>query len=636
MKNLSPQGINGGTFDVTAFGALPDGSAAGQAAWNAAITAANTWASTTSQAVLYVPPGRYRIDDTVTIKANVKVMAYGAYVYAGGTWTGTGATTKQMFNGVGSGTYTGGPHGFEWHGGIIDAKAQNWSTGVDFDIIRAGNCRGLVFKDITFRNVASYHSLDFEAVDGAVVQGCRFEGFDDNSTGGARGFSEAVQIDMDDTDFTGSINIVVVDNYMGPAIDGSGLGSYGCFVGSHTGDTGTVYSGIRVANNTIDDPGDVGIHTACWFDSTITGNVITGGTYGIKAQPAVFSADQTSQRVTITGNVIKQATNAGMYLNGDPSRELYNYTITGNTVISTNSQSQGAINCDQLHDSVISGNTVQMGTSGSGDGIYLRNSNDTVVSSNNIKGAASGGGYGISVLGCTRCTFNDNRLRRVNKSGIRFESGTVSSQCKVTDNFIAGAGAVTDATYFAIELTNAAHADNAFSGNVIRLNGSGNEVSSFYSVGAGVTGSYFGVDETYSVARTSDFTGTSTSYASVTSMSLAIPSPGNYRVQVGYEYQVSGAAGNALGFTGPSVATVSYHDLRQVTSSGSSTMTTGGAFENNTSNQTAPTASTRFGGWLNGYFQATAAGTLQLRYKTAAATLTLYSGSTMMVERLAG
>lgn len=182
MKHLSPQMPNGGIFDVVAYGADSTGTNDSQPAFQAAATAAQTYASSNKGAVLLIPPGQYKLNSTFRIiGGKVAIYAYGAYIFAG--------SNNDLFRDFTTqdSTYTLNGTGLQVLGGIWDCNGQVYGSSTGGTLDAAGYsaftiaCSSdILFRDVTIRNVYNYHGIDINTCDGVMVDGCRFEGFKNN------------------------------------------------------------------------------------------------------------------------------------------------------------------------------------------------------------------------------------------------------------------------------------------------------------------------------------------------------------------------------------------------------------------------------------------------------------------------
>lgn len=585
---VGPQLPNGGVFDVKAFGAKGDGTTDDSSAVNACIAAAGTYASSNGGAVVVFPPAKYKLNSTLTIKANVTYYCYGAYIFSG-TFTNTMANTA-------SGTgYTAGIDNVKILGGIWDAKAQSAAADAAYNIFTISNCRNWEVRDVTFRNVCSWHALDFNSVDGFVVANCRFEGFRDATTALSRQFSEAVQIDCGG-DSTPCINGVIEGCYMGPAVDGSGLGGFGKFTGSHTAPSSD-YTDIKVIGNTANSPIQVGIQSFHWTRATIANNTVI-----TSANKPGINLDTSSQN-TITGNVITQS-----------------------------------------------------GNGSSAHGIQTSATTDTVIADNAITGNASSG-TGIQVDSSSRVSLTGNKIYTVGLQGIWLSGGT--ADCNVTGNLVVGASRTTNLSKGAIVISNnSSNVDNYIADNSVRKFGSGNEaLNAFVIEGTSAGINYWGQNDaatdfgtnfspyTFNSNTAQKFTdseyqssttgtvsiGTSTS--DITNLSIPNVPPGTYVIAAFIPYTVVGTSTLSLTLKSSGAPTVSAMNVEigRVRSSQGATVTAFGSTVSNGS--LTDTASVAL---FSGYIVVTAAGSVTIEaIRTGGTSITVAQGAYLRLSRQA-
>lgn len=474
-------------FTVT--GATGNGVADDRAAIQAQLDAAHT----AGGGIVYIPPGRtYGISTFLVVYDNTTIWAYGATLKAiGNSGLLRNFTGSELFSG-----YGGHSHiqvlGGTWDGNAADAGVGTVTS--ETDIINFVHGSDITVRDATVQNCSTAHALEFNSTDGGRALNCRFLGFKDNSSGGTRGFSEAVQVDMAKSgsssignfDNTASRNILVQGCYFGPS---SRLGAYGRAVGSHTLAAGVTYDNIRVLDNRIDGTLQEGIHAYGWKRAVISRNVITGTGYsgilvtltdpattsvapygldvsdniidgcgtdsGIRVisyaaykYPGVNIADNTIRSVTgngihaehcqaptITGNRVESTTSTGIYAHYSDSA-----TLTGNTLRAIGSN---ALNVSGSVGATVSGNTVD--TTSLNFGVFVGQGADGTTSA-------------------TDAVITGNSITAPASSGIRLS--TNATGCLVTGNKVRkSSGAATSALSMAASATGCTVLSNDFSGN---------------------------------------------------------------------------------------------------------------------------------------------------------------------------
>jgi hypothetical protein len=378
---VGPQLPGGKAFSAQAFGAKGDGSVDDTAALNAAVVAASNYGTSNNGATLIIEPGKYKLNGKVRIKPNVTYVCHGAYFFNGGVYDSSAYLLWDIDSANG---YTGTSN-VTVLGGIWDALGQNapiqngGTPATGKGCMHFGAGRNYKFYGCTFRNVASFHAMDIKGVDGLIIDGCRFEGYVDNNNPAARNMSEAIQLEQGFDNTTPCKNVKITNCYMGPAVDGSGLGGFGKLVGSHNDPTGVYYENIVITNNTIESPKENGIGFYSLRNSVIANNVINNaGRDGIRLTAGNDGTTSTNFNNVIANNIIGNSAYAGISL-----ESANDNVISGNFVY--NSGNAG-ISCSAPYTAWPTLSTVNTGPSS-------RNiiSNNTVVAAsrttNNAKGA---------------------------------------------------------------------------------------------------------------------------------------------------------------------------------------------------------------------------------------------------------
>lgn len=356
--------------------------------------------------------------------------------------------------------------------GIYAAASGSWTRVTDMDA--AGEAQRAAVKvtsGTTLGGTAWYQTANNPTPGSASMTWAQVT---NAFNGSSRYFSEAVQIDDGDNNIVCK-DITVNNCYMGPATDGSGLGSFGKLAGTHTDQSGQLYENIKVTNSTSVGSLSNAIQGYSWSDSVISNNVILDSEErGIRF---FFASNNSGPRLNINGNIITNSKMHGIEIDGGSSQVFNDVSIVGNTITSsvmnagTGSVGIRVDTCDRL---VCSANMVNLtGSPSANQGIYIITVNDGLIEGNNVIGA---GAHGMQFNACTRSTISNNRIYNVQFDGVYIAAGT--SRCFVSSNHIVGAGRAST-TYGGVTFSNnAANADNCVMGNRIQKFGSGNEAAS--------------------------------------------------------------------------------------------------------------------------------------------------------------
>jgi hypothetical protein len=312
------------------YNAPADGSSDAAAKINLAIAAASAAAAANgSGSIVLCPPGKYQLDSSIILLANVELSAEGAYFYPGSgsspiaMLVNYNATTLPYddFSEYGSakGSFLAGNNHIAVRGGIWDALGVGTTA---FDIMNFEHATDVSVHSARLLNIYRGHGIVFNAIDGATVAGCRFEGF---SNGGATSFntSEAVLIDLPlaagnspimEYDETPSTNITIdgctfqpSQAYMDSLRNGTtptAPGPFGTLAGSHNTFSGSPFTNIKVVNCTMTGglTGADGIHAYGWQGAVISANTFYNiGQYAIAIEP---DGNNIPSSIVVSDNVI--------------------------------------------------------------------------------------------------------------------------------------------------------------------------------------------------------------------------------------------------------------------------------------------------------------------------------------------
>lgn len=479
-----------------------------------------------------------------------------------------------------------------------------------------------------------------------------------------RYFSEAIQID-NGPNAVACTNITVDGCYMGPALDGSGLLSFGKMAGTHTDSSGQFYTNMKFVNNTSVNSLSNAFQGYSFADSIIANNLILGSNErGIRM---FFNTGNSGPRLNIQNNVISQTVFHGIEIDGGGSQLFSDVNISGNTITST-AMTGGVystgIHVDTCNQLIVANNAINLASSTSrNQGIYCETVTGGTISGNHI---TSAGTQAIQIAATsTLIMCSGNTIINPLDAGIYVSAS--SNNVTISDNFIVGANSSTLTVDGAIVLSGTVTTNNVIMGNRIRK-GSGTSTQPFsvqgttspaveftgnslasdwtansyanYAMGStNTTVKMTGSDGVHITRLGSDVTAlTSTSYASVTGLSAALPCPGKYRFKafINYAFPSGTTPTVAFGVTGPTATLVSYLESVQASATGTNVNQSGG-YGQNTALSGTVTLTTVWGAMLDGWIEVTASGTLQVQYKVGGTTpsLTVKTATTLIVERVA-
>lgn len=281
--------VDAGDYGLTSSPTV-DNTAALQAALDAA-----------AGGVLVIPPGQYGCApvEPLRLPAGVTVLAHGATLHA---LTGRRAMVVNFADGDTTTTGYTGRSGITWEGGVLDAHGDT-ITATSGNIAAMNHARDIVWRGVTFRRTRSFHALELNAIDGAVVDACTFEGWADDGTHPTK---EAVQIDVA---LSGSISSGAYDGTMtrDVVVSNSRLRGFESLpaapvlVGSHRAAEGAYFDAIRVHGCSADGSQYAAVRPYRWRHFTVAGNALLGcGDAAVRATECV-NGDLGPNALTTTG-----------------------------------------------------------------------------------------------------------------------------------------------------------------------------------------------------------------------------------------------------------------------------------------------------------------------------------------------
>ena len=410
-----------GTYNVRTYGAVGDGTTDDAPAIQAALDAC----AAAGGGQVIIPPGTYNVSYRVAIGPNTRVTAYGAYIHRlnGG---------PLIANFRGSDSYGGydGPGNIIIEGGTWDHRGSQHTSASN--AINFNHASRILVRDVTVLDVYSSHALEFNAVQNARVENCRFFGFVDP---GGRQFAEAIQIDVaksgsasiPDYDGTPCDDILIRGCITGPS-GTPGTSAWGCLVGSHTVDAAP-HTRIRVESCVVYDCVFDGVRAYGWQDSIIRDVIVySAGRSGVRIQaPTGMPLDS----ILVDGCHVEHTAQHAIYAEGLDGAPITGLRIHGCRVPDTAGGNHNAIRVDWAPDAVVS--DCQIGATDA-TAIYVVDSPRALITGISVSHAGSNG---INVTRCERAMVRACQVRDTASYGILLSAST---RATIVGCVVTGAG----------------------------------------------------------------------------------------------------------------------------------------------------------------------------------------------------
>lgn len=356
---------------VTDFGAVGDGITDDTTAIQAALDS--------GALVLLFPSGTYNITTSIKINSNTTIFAYGA------TLVRMANIDNMIINksdGI-TGLYDANEN-IKIFGLKVNGNSATYTTPAT--LVAFGHAKNIVIRDCEIYNVPTYHAIELNAVERAIVESCYLH----NGTG-----TELLQLDLaggsglfpwfGPFDFTPCRDIVVNNCHFYDANGG---------VGSHSGNDPNQHYNIVWSNNTFRNMASPGHAMSAYNyrNLTIVGNVVDSCIFGI-----------TCFRTVVVGQT--------------------DWTISGNTFINATGHGRH-ITIFNVRNVIVSNNTTDTSTDA---GIHLQGCTGFTITNNSVKNASVDPAIdyaSILVVGCSD-GYVTNNIASKSTSGLVTGTNTI-------------------------------------------------------------------------------------------------------------------------------------------------------------------------------------------------------------------
>lgn len=254
-------------------------------AFNYALYIASKKATDKKKATVTVAKGNYKIDRTIYIYSDTKLIATGCRFKRRDNIISNGydkrAYSAKGYSGARNITIVGGT----WDIAVPYSQANTKNTKVMHSTFRFGHCKNITIDGCTFKNNYNCHDIEMGGVDKAVIKNCTFANDKNVNKYVTDGGREAVQIDLNTQpavpyfpsyDCTTSKNITIKNNTFKNKYRG---------IGSHHAMVGATYDNISVHNNTFTNIAGFSVYAVYWTNSKIYSNTFTNVGAGIDIRP---------------------------------------------------------------------------------------------------------------------------------------------------------------------------------------------------------------------------------------------------------------------------------------------------------------------------------------------------------------
>ncbi|WP_054955644.1 NosD domain-containing protein [Paenibacillus dakarensis] len=428
--------IENNTVNIKWYGAKGDGEADDSAAFQAALDEAVQ----RGRATVLVPAGIYRMTQELYIfrHTHLKMDADAVLLRTHNDNLIRNYRASDVFYG-----YEGNSH-ITIEGGTLDSNAVQYTRVCNG--MALAHAEHITLRGVTIKDTQSGHGIEMTGVRHVMIDQCRFVGFMFTS----QNYSEAIQLEPaikagfigQAADHTPTHHVTVQNCFFG-ASGTPGTVSWPCGVGAHGAYPGAYFDHIIVRDNVMEGSTYWAIRPFKWQNAVISGNhmkKVNGGIFvstpsatsaSSRDDNGVYHPVQPASSIVIEGNILDQATNSGIYVEGFPEGSG-NKVVIANNVFKQMAAQFISLKCQ-----------------------------DTIVTGNVFEGA---GKNGITAADCSRIQITGNLLYNTAGHGIQV---TNSSQVTIESNMITNAGQSAEGSFDGIFLTGKG-GDHRVIGNTIR------------------------------------------------------------------------------------------------------------------------------------------------------------------------
>jgi parallel beta-helix repeat protein len=266
-------------YNVKEYGAKGDGTAMDRNAIQKALDEAgkSTWNDPNGFSIVYVPKGRYILDDALLIGSNITLLMDENAVLERGNNTMNNMLRNKVPNGATA--YNGNSY-IRIIGGVFDGRKDLYTSACT--LVGFIHCFDIRIENTKFRNLADWHFLELNCVSRGKVLNATFENYGDN--GATVVGTEMLQIDL-------AIDASAYP-WDSPAYDGGvcrDIEIRGCLfrngtdgVGSHSAIAGVGHYDIKIVNNKFENMSGQCVKTLNYMHLLVDGNYFTNVEYGVR------------------------------------------------------------------------------------------------------------------------------------------------------------------------------------------------------------------------------------------------------------------------------------------------------------------------------------------------------------------